>query len=149
MQHYSEKSLKEVGLRVTAARVKVLDHLYSSGCPLSQHMLADCPDLREFDRVTVYRTLNRLKETGLVHAVQGTDGAWRYCAHPPDRAGCPGNHPHFLCLECGRMFCLTGQKLPWVEVPAGVEVQGKQLVVYGRCAECRASGQTEDREDSP
>ena len=31
---------------------------------------------------------------------------------------------------------LTRQRLPHVDVPPGVRVQGKQLVVYGQCAAC-------------
>ena len=34
-------------------------------------------------------------------------------------------------------FCAHGE-----EVPAGVEVEGKQFVVYGRCAECAVQKKT-------
>lgn len=88
------------------------------------------------DKVTLYRTLQALKNTAIVHQVQGLDGAWRFCAHDITAAGCPGNHPHFLCIYCGRMTCLPGQSLQRVEVPDGIEVEGKQLVVYGRCTGC-------------
>ena len=81
-----------------------------------------------------------LERAGLVHRVQGTDGAWRFCAHRPDQAGCPGNHPHFLCLQCGAMVCLTGQPLPHVDVPPGCSVSGKQFVVFGLCSACREQG---------
>ena len=74
--------------------------------------------------------------------MQGIDGVWRFCAHGEGADGCPGDHPHFLCLECGRMFCLADQKMPRVKVPAGVEVEGKQFVVYGRCAECAVQKKT-------
>ncbi|MBN1836854.1 MAG: hypothetical protein JW820_13445 [Spirochaetales bacterium] len=121
---------------MTTVRVQVLDALIRTGHPISQSQLAAIPELAGCDRVTLYRTLNRLRVAGLAHAVEGIDGAWRYCAHRPDTRGCPGDHPHFLCLTCGHMSCLIGQRLPHVEVPPGVRVEGKQLVVYGRCAEC-------------
>jgi Fur family ferric uptake transcriptional regulator/Fur family zinc uptake transcriptional regulator len=88
------------------------------------------------DKVTLYRTLQTLKTYGIVHQVQGLDGVWRFCAHDPESKGCPGDHPHFLCLHCGKMICLTGQRLPRVEVPEGMTVEGKQFVVYGCCSEC-------------
>lgn len=94
--------------------------------------------MEEQDRVTLYRTLTTLQEVGLVHRVQGKDGVWHYCAHPPRNEGCPGNHPHFLCIRCAGMLCLTGQALPWIEIPAEMNVIGKQLVVYGLCTECLA-----------
>jgi Fur family ferric uptake transcriptional regulator/Fur family zinc uptake transcriptional regulator len=94
------------------------------------------------DRVTLYRVLEALRGAGIVHQVQGLDGVWRFCAHDPDRPGCPGDHPHFLCLACGRMICLVGQSLQRVDVPGGCSVEGKQCVVYGRCADC--SGKKEE-----
>lgn len=133
--------LREAGVRATAVRARVLTALLRAGCPVSQPELACLAELADCDRVTLYRTLKRLREAGLTHAVQGVDGSWRFCAHPPGahRPGaqdCPGNHPHFLCVSCGAMICLTVQKLPRVDVPRGVRVQGKQLVVYGRCRAC-------------
>lgn len=132
----SMQLLKEAGVRATQVRLRVLEALLRAGCPVSHPDLARLPELEGCDRVTLYRTLNRLRDAGLVHTVQGIDGTWRYCAYSPAGGGCPGDHPHFLCRQCGRMICLTGQKLPHVEVPAGLRVQGKQLVVYGLCGTC-------------
>lgn len=145
--------LEEAGLRATEIRLRVLQILFEAGRPLThgdvQERLGG-----EADRVTLYRTLTSLERAGLVHRVQGTDGAWRFCAHRPDAPGCPGNHPHFLCLGCGLMVCLLGQRLPRVDVPEGCSVSGKQLVVYGLCPTChaeeekkRASGQERPEAD--
>lgn len=131
-------------MRVTRLRQEVFVHLLEQRRPLShQEISARLPGC---DRVSLYRTLNTLAAAGLVHAVRGLEGVWRFCAHPPRHDGCPGNHPHFLCIDCGRMTCLTGQTLPHVEVPAGVEVKGKQLLVYGRCARCARCAEREARQ---
>jgi Fur family ferric uptake transcriptional regulator/Fur family zinc uptake transcriptional regulator len=92
--------------------------------------------LPDMDRVTLYRTLANFVAKEVAHQVQGPDGAWRFCAHPPDTKGCPGNHPHFLCSSCGKMICLTDQSLARVSVPDGYAVCGKQTVVYGKCSNC-------------
>jgi len=134
--------LRSAGVRATRTRLQVLEVLIRIGYPLSQPDLARVPELEGSDRVTLYRTLNLLREAGLVHSVQGIDGTWRFCARLPAGTGCPGDHPHFLCLRCGRMICLTGQRLPHVEVPADVQVHGKQLVVYGLCSACADEGGT-------
>jgi Fur family ferric uptake transcriptional regulator len=126
--------LKGAGLRVTAVRLDVYSYLLKQGRPLSHQEITTRQ--RRHDRVTLYRTLNTLRAAGLVHAVQGLEGVWRFCAHRPEYSGCPGNHAHFLCLSCGRMICLPDQKLPYVEVPPEMEVKGKQLLVYGLCASC-------------
>jgi Fur family ferric uptake transcriptional regulator len=130
--------LEAAGVRPTAVRQAVLQRLLRSRRPLSQAELMEAlrAGRRRFDRVTIYRTLATLKRVGLLHSVQGTDGIWRYATPAPTAPGCPGNHPHFLCLSCGRMLCLPGQSLPRVEVPEGAAVRGKQLVIYGYCPRC-------------
>jgi len=133
----AEEALQEADIRITRIRREILAVLYELGHPVSHGDISSQEQLRNFDRVTLYRSLNLLLEKGLVHGVLGTDGSWRYCAHPKDVEGCPGGHPHFLCMECGRMFCLPDQAIPFVEVPPDFEVAGKQFVIYGRCSECR------------
>jgi Fur family ferric uptake transcriptional regulator/Fur family zinc uptake transcriptional regulator len=96
------------------------------------------------DRVTLYRTLAVFADFRVVHQVLGTDGVLRFCVHDPFQVGCPGNHPHFLCRICGRMICLTGQAIPRIEVPKGATVDGKQLLIFGRCSQCRGSQCRED-----
>lgn len=132
------KILSGAGLRVTRQRETVLSLLLERGEPMS-HAEINSALAEPLDKVTLYRTLQALEAADIVHQVQGPDGAWRFCAHDMGTKGCPGGHPHFLCLACGRMTCLKDQEIPRVEVPEGVRVEGKQLVVYGRCAECRRS----------
>jgi Fur family ferric uptake transcriptional regulator/Fur family zinc uptake transcriptional regulator len=126
--------LRSSGLRVTRQREEILRFLIEKGRPLSHAEVQDA--IPELDRVTLYRTLTCFVEKEVAHQVQGPDGAWRFCAHPPKQDACPGNHPHFLCSACGKMTCLTDQKLARVELPEGYEVEGKQFVVYGKCSGC-------------
>lgn len=134
--------LHAAGLRRTPSRVRVLDAIEALARPLSHAELKELPNLAPLDEVTLYRTLTALVEGGLVHRVFGLDGTWRYCAQPRGRAGCPGNHPHFLCTACGSMTCLVTQPLPRVEVPEGASVEGRHFVVHGRCAGCVAQPST-------
>jgi Fur family ferric uptake transcriptional regulator len=140
----AQQILQVAGLRRTKAREAVLSLLCMAERPLAHHEIAVRPEAGRLDRVTLYRTLTALQRAGLVHRIQGVDGVWRFRANATDRVQCPGNHPHFLCLHCGEMSCLDAQRLPWVSVPEGTEVKGKQLVVYGRCGKCAAK----EREES-
>ena len=101
-----EKTLKNAGLRTTRQRRIILELLLACGSPLSHAEILSKIE-EHLDRVTLYRTLETLRKAGIVHQVQGIDGVWRFCAHGEGADGCPGDHPHFLCLECGRMFCLA------------------------------------------
>jgi Fur family transcriptional regulator, ferric uptake regulator len=132
------KLLEGVGLRRTIAREVILRHLAGASRPLSHpEILRKLQGDGSFDRVTVYRTLGTLQEAGLLHRIQGTDGAWRFCVHRSQASGrCAGNHIHFLCSRCDQMTCLPEQTLPWVTAPAGATIHSKQLVVHGHCAAC-------------
>jgi Fur family ferric uptake transcriptional regulator/Fur family zinc uptake transcriptional regulator len=126
--------LKSAGLKMTPPRLDVLKRLTEARRPMSHAELQDA--MPEMDRVTLYRTLFTFVEADIAHQVQGLDGTWRFCSHVRGSVGCPGNHPHFLCVSCGMMMCLTDQELPRVQIPEGYTVQGKQLVAYGKCPEC-------------
>ena len=130
-------TLKVFGLRPTKARILVCEVLMKAGCPVSHGELQADERLKEINRVTLYRTLNALEGAGLVHKVPGVDSCWYFCLHETNQSGCPGDHPHFYCLECGRMECLKEHRLPFIEVPCGYHVEGKQLLVYGICSKCQ------------
>lgn len=124
------------GVRSTPFREQVLSLLLQRGHPMTHAEIRQAlPNTA--DRVTLYRTLETLRDAEILHQVQGADGVWRFCAHEPGGEGCPGGHPHFLCLSCGSMVCLMGQSIQRVDVPEDALVQGKQLVVYGLCARCK------------
>jgi Fur family ferric uptake transcriptional regulator/Fur family zinc uptake transcriptional regulator len=136
----AEEVLRGKGMRSTALRRRVLELLSERGEPMSHLEIFEAlaTSGQTPDRVTLYRTLSAFSGACIVHEVQGTDGAVRFCLHESAREGCLGNHPHFLCRRCGRMTCLSGQPLPYVEVPAGTLVEGKQLLVFGLCPRCAA-----------
>jgi Fur family ferric uptake transcriptional regulator/Fur family zinc uptake transcriptional regulator len=131
--------LREKGIRATPLRRRVLEILMEKGEPLSHMEIFErfAQTKNVADRVTLYRTLAIFADFRVVHQVLGTDGTLRFCMHDPLQGGCPGNHPHYLCRVCGRMICLTDQELPRIEVPEGTVVEGKQLLLFGRCSQCR------------
>ena len=135
--------LRAQGVRPTPLRKEALALLFEAGAPLSLKALSDRFQGKQPDRVSLHRTLVLLELKGLVHKVFGADGAWRYCAHPAEANGCPGNHAHFLCLSCGRMLCLQDQPIPLLTLPEGYVVEGKQLLAYGFCMQC-AHGHTKE-----
>lgn len=127
--------LESMSIRPTPVREAVLEVLLDERCPMSyREVAARLPE--EQDRVTLYRTLLLLLEKGIVHRAMDMKGTWRFCAHSPNAAGCPGDHPHFICRICDRMTCMPGSSLPHLDVEPGTIVEGKHLVIYGICAQC-------------
>ena len=81
---------------------------------------------------TVYRNVKALADDGWLSLVELPGGGLRYeLAERP-------HHPHFLCRSCDLAFDV--HKCPdEVEelAPEGFEVDGHELILFGRCAECR------------
>jgi len=132
----AEELLTLAGLRVTGIRRKIIETLITEKRPLSHADIATCRQFRKLDRVTLYRNLGALESAGIIHAILGVDNIMRYCAHDFEKAGCPGDHPHFICTSCGTMICLTGQQIPRVDIPEGYSISGKRFIVYGLCEKC-------------
>lgn len=136
-----QQKLRSVHLRITPSRIQILELLETHSAPMSHNEILT--RLPELDRVTLYRVLDALVGTGLVHRVQGTDAAWRFCAHNLDGDGCPGGHPHLMCEKCGVMTCLATQSLPHVDTPDDFFVQHKQMLVVGICKACHDKEQAD------
>ena len=83
---------------------------------------------------TVYRALRRLLEEGWLIPVELPGEVQRY-----ERAG-KEHHHHFYCRSCQRVYEVEGcagriESL----TPAGVLLEGHELILYGRCASCPSS----------
>lgn len=98
--------LREMGLRCTAARMAVLDHVMTATGPKTHAEVAEALADRGFDRATIYRNLTELTEAKILSRVELGDHVWRFeLKRGHDHA--PGeDHPHFLCTSCGEVSCL-------------------------------------------
>ena len=127
--------LREAGLRPTSARRRVLSSLLAAGRSLSHRELVELLD--ELDRVTIFRSLKNLKKArARCTACRASTELFATSPTRKESVAVPGGHPHFLCLKCRGMSCLTDQVMPVVRVPEGTEVRGKQFLVYGVCPSC-------------
>ncbi len=83
---------------------------------------------------TVYRTLELLKELGLVTETDLGDG--KFCYHSLEK----GHHHHLICRKCGRIFELDEAVLKPVEGTIlrkyGFRPDLSHLAVFGNCVEC-------------
>lgn len=129
--------IKNTGLRCTKVREEVLGLLIEVAHPISHADIFSRKKFTDFDRVTIYRTLDAFFKVGLIHQIKGSDGISRFGVNfNHSKNKCSGNHIHFLCSFCNQMTCLSEQPLPWIDVPKGSEIYSKQLVVYGKCSKC-------------
>jgi Fur family ferric uptake transcriptional regulator len=130
--------IRTAGLRVTAPRVAVLQRLHGATSPSSHADLVDALAPQGWDRATLFRILNDLADAGLVHRVDVGDHVWRFelCAEETPHAG--GEHPHFVCNECGDVVCLPDADVR-VNVrggPRALRTKRLEVQIKGRCDRC-------------
>jgi Fur family peroxide stress response transcriptional regulator len=83
---------------------------------------------------TVYKTIDILREIGLVQILNVGEDSFRYDAEIR-------NHPHVRCLECNRVDDLFGvDSSSFIESVAGTtpyQLTGQQFYFFGICPECQ------------
>ncbi len=134
------RELTRAGLRVTPQRLLVLEILHEA----DEHLDAEAIYARAKDRdprislATVYRTLSKLKEVGLVEQ--------RYFARDHKReyyeATGKGEHYHFTCLGCGKVIEVETPRIAQaraeLSVALGLEFTHACICFEGFCPECAA-----------
>lgn len=158
-EHDFRQQLKAAGQRVTAIRLAVMEVLAHSRTALdaadvlTQVSKLDGSCVRgtpDADRVSIYRTLNMLVDSGIAHRIDPGDRTWRYsltthehCGHG-EHAKHDHDHPHIVCDRCGSVECLTDavvtiQPRPGVKKKHTFRVQQQQVTLHGLCEKCDAA----------
>lgn len=127
--------LKQNGCRITPQRREILNILFNS----KQHPKAEDiyeilqKRMPETSLATVYNTLNRLKELGLVD-VLGTMGE-ESARYDPDTHA----HDHLYCLGCNRIFDIepVTPAVDSLHEYEGFTPVRQQTTIYGYCADCQ------------
>ncbi len=129
--------LQSNGYRLTDPRRVVLEIIASSRHVLSPLEVYERARRRSprLGLVTVYRTLEKLEELGLIQRVHTPSGCQAFIAVEP-------GHQHLLiCQECGRVEYFSGDRLDGlmsaVEGESGYRVRDHWLQLFGVCAACR------------
>lgn len=133
--------LKEHKLRLTDCRLDVLNAFLTTGHALSHADIEHAMTEQQYDRVTIYRTLNSFMDNGLLHKVPVDDGSMRYalCSDDCDDHGHDDDHIHFKCVQCGKTQCLEDMPLPKLKLPDGFTVNDVNFLVQGVCKNCNAA----------
>jgi Fe2+ or Zn2+ uptake regulation protein len=136
--HPSAEQLRAAGLRVTAARVALLDTV-REGNHLGVEAIAsgvrDC--VGHISLQAVYEALHALTEAGLVRRIQPAGSPARFEGRVGD------NHHHLVCRNCGLIRDVdhvTGDP-PCMEPPedTGYQVDEVAVTFWGLCPNCRSN----------
>ena len=136
-------ALREVGLAATRVRVGCLALAMRAGAPLTREDFTRSGPGRRIDRVTLYRTLRRFEEAGLLRRERSPGGDEIWCLERCEHGfrECPG-HMHFECRSCGRVECVrtaparVKRALGRLFEGRGLPVEGARIEAWGLCRSC-------------
>jgi len=132
-----ERRLRAAGKRITPQRRLVLDILAQGGGHLDAHDIYERGRRREprLSLATVYRTLNTLKETGVVRELHLDDEHHHYELDGRD------GHSHLVCVVCGLVFEVDSTDFVQAAAATGARygfaVASAQVELTGICADCQ------------
>ena len=93
---------------------------------------------KKMNKTTVYRILDRLEDSGLLHSFLDKDGLKRYAKESSMTNTSQKNtdHPHFVCDECGISTCLPLE----VNIPSipNFKINNSEHLYTGQCHDCQA-----------
>ena len=88
---------------------------------------------------TVYRSLELLREVGILTRLEFGDGCSRYEISPQDPKS--HHHHHLVCLKCRKVFEFGDDLLEPLEADivqkSGFKIVNHDLKFYGYCWECQ------------
>lgn len=130
--------LQKAGMRATPQRMAIYQQLAKSDShPTAQRIYEELrPLFPSLSLATVYNTLDRLVETGIIHTLGSAgDNAIHYDADTSP-------HVNLACISCHRVVDLPSQHVKALdeEVAASSSYQllGARVLYYGWCPECQA-----------
>ena len=131
--------IRALGARATPARVAVINLLESAERALSHHDIEIALEASGFDRVTLYRVLDWMVESGLAHRVTDAQRVFRFSMAAAD-APEHDRHAHFRCEDCGKVFCLDEVPVTKPALPKGFSSSAVELSITGHCEHCGKHG---------
>ncbi|MGD8818379.1 MAG: transcriptional repressor [Acidobacteriota bacterium] len=120
--------------RHTEQRTSIRAAIESAARPLSVQEVLEAArrTVPTLGQATVYRALKQGLREGWLVQIDVPGGPARY------EASGKHHHHHFHCRRCGRMFEVPGCRLKQpVRLPDGFRVEGHEMLLHGRCRECR------------
>ncbi len=127
--------IRGAGARATPARIRVLRLLRLAPTALTHAQIESALGVPALDRVTLYRVLDWLVESGLAHKNADASRVFRFSAAA---AGEHTAHVHFRCEACGGVFCLVAAPPAAPLLPAGFLLSRMDFDLRGLCAQCSA-----------
>lgn len=129
--------LRDNSLKVTDARIAILEALSETAIPLDAQMLLEKIEEKHIkaDPATVFRIVNVLKDKGITKEIHLNEGRVRY-----ELSTIPEHH-HAICTQCGKIedvsYCSIPSLEKEIEKSSGFIVKKHSLEFFGICKKCQ------------
>jgi Fur family transcriptional regulator, ferric uptake regulator len=131
-------------LRKTPTRLAILNYLQTASFPQSENDIHK-KMLDSYDRITFYRTIQTLMESGIIHRIVADNTTVRYalnhCTSALNKQDV--DHVHFFCTKCGRVECMKEVAVQEYHLPDGYRKEECDVVVKGLCQQCAIKNSAE------
>ena len=130
--------LKRNSLSITDSRKIILELFLKTEGALA-HADIEKNTTVNFDRVTVYRTLQTFTENGIIHQIPTTDNTILYALFKDkcEAGHHHDEHVHFICVDCEKTVCMDEVVVPQVKLPKGFVPLQSAMIVKGTCNDCK------------
>lgn len=133
-----QSDLKNVGLKATFPRLKILDIFHKSG---QRHLSAEdvyrvlIGESVDIGLATVYRVLTQFEQAGILSRSQFDGGKAIFELNDGD------HHDHLICTHCGKVAEFTDVEIEkrqhHIAHTNGFSLESHAMVLYGVCANCK------------
>jgi Fur family ferric uptake transcriptional regulator len=113
--------IKDKNLKLTPARVEVLEILITKNKPISYE---DIKDELSMDKATFYRNIAKFEDNSIIRSFESNDKK-RYFSLEQNF------HPHFICTKCNTISCLSEKNLIDMD---GYKIES--IIIKGVCPLC-------------
>ena len=127
--------LKKRNLKATQNRLGLLEAIsaFKTAMPYSELQKT----LSSMDRVTLYRTIDKLKEQGVIHKAfqENNETFYAICGEKCSSDTHHHDHIHFKCIKCKAVTCENMDKALKISLP-DYEIHKVAINVSGVCGVC-------------
>lgn len=130
-----KNSLNQRNLKATKSRVQVFQTIAQFNHAIPFLELQN--QLKNLDRVTLYRILLILEDKGLIHKVQlnSNESYYAICANHCTTHQHKHKHIHFKCKHCGKLYCVYPTQ-PFELNVANFSIDSFEIEATGACKKC-------------
>jgi Fur family ferric uptake transcriptional regulator len=130
--------LRKKELKLTPQRLRIAETVFGTHKHFTADQLYSMVTKVEplIGKVTVYRTLEQLVESGMVEELSIKKGVATY-----EHVAGHSHHDHLICVNCGRIDELSSERLEKLKKEEAesrhFEVISHSLKIYGLCPDCK------------